>query len=190
LRRVPYHLLNAEPIPVWYVEEGHEPYFGDAPIMDLHQRLQPINGRCGIRFRGVPIDRLRAVVDNGVDVDPTDSPIFCDDEEKAFEYARPKSGIDGPGLMYALHSGYLERTFHALPADASPEKIAEVQSIYPHRYEDALGGLHFSRLADQNNIAYEMAYGYWIPGNARDALLAIFLRGRMDEVVEALGALA
>jgi hypothetical protein len=28
--------------------------------------------------------------------------------------------------------------------------------------------------------------GYWIPGNARDALLAIFLRGRMDAVIEAL----
>src|ERR1700746_1865642 len=145
--------------------------------MDLYRNLQPVNGRTPwIAFRGRPIDDLRSVFLNGVDVDPTDHPIFCDDAEKAFEYAKPKSGDDGPGLMYALHGGYLERSFCTLPADASPEQIAEVQTTYPHRYEDPYGELYFSRLADQKNTAYEMAYGYWVPGNARDALLAIFLR--------------
>jgi hypothetical protein len=189
-RRVTYRLLNADPVPIWYIEEGHKPDLTDEPIMALYRDLQRVNGRRWIAFRGVPIDRLRSVFFNGVDVDPTDGPIFCGDEEKAFEYARPKSGVNGPGLMYALHRGYLERTFQLLPADASPEKIAEVRKTYPHEYDDPHGGLYFSRLADQNNTAYEYAYGYWIPGSARDALLAIFLRGRMDEVMEALRAVA
>jgi hypothetical protein len=184
---VTYQLLSAERVPVWYVDEGCKPDLTDAPIMDLYRRLQPVNGRLGIRFRGVPIDRLRAVLDNGVDVDPTDNPIFCGDEEKAFEYARPRGDADGPGLMYALHSGYLERTFRSLPMAASPDEIAKVQATYPHRYEDTFG-LHFSRLAGQNNTAYEVAYGYWIPRNARDALVAIFLRGQKDAILETLTA--
>ncbi len=188
-RRMTYRLLNADPTPIWYIEEGHKPERTDEPIMALYRNLQPVNGREWVAFRGVPIDCLRSVFFNGVDVDPTDDPIFCDDAEKAFEYARPKSGVDGPGLMYALHGSYLKPSWRTLPADASPEQIAEVQITYPHRYENPLGDdLYFSRLAHQKNTAYEAAYGYWIPGNARDALLAIFLRGHTDEVIEALRA--
>ena len=65
-----------------------------------------------------------------------------------------------------------------------------MQRTYPYQHEDPRGGLRFSRLADQANPAYEDAYGYWIPGNARDALLAIFLFGQMSEVMEAVSALA
>jgi len=152
---VTYHLLNADSVPIWYIEEGHKPDPTDEPIMALYRDLQRVNGRSWIAFRGVPIDRLRSVFLNGVDVDPTDGPIFCSDEEKAFEYARPKSGVDGPGLMYALHGRYLERSFRTLPADASPEQIAEVQITYPYRFADPYGELYFSRLADQNNTVYE-----------------------------------
>jgi hypothetical protein len=187
---VTYHPLAAEPVPIWYIEDGHKPDLTDEPIMALHRDLQRVNGRRWIAFRGVPIDCLRSVFFNGVDVAPTDRPIFCGDEQKAFEYARPTSGVDGPGPMYALHSGYLERSFRTLPADASPEEIAQVQITYPYRYEDPYGGPHFSRLTAQYNTVYEAAYGYWIPGNARDALLAIFLRGQVDEVMEAWRDLA
>jgi hypothetical protein len=42
--------------------------------------------------------------------------------------------------------------------------------------------------AAEEDKAYEY-YGYWIPGNARDALLAIFLTGRMEEALEAWSTL-
>lgn len=73
-----------------------------------------------------------------------------------------------------------------VPADASPEDIAEVLKTYPNQYDSPHDGFYFSRLADQSNNANEYAYGYWIPGNAKDALLAIFLRGAVNEVMEAL----
>jgi len=41
----------------------------------------------------------------------------------------------------------------------------------------------------RTTLCMSAAYGYWIPGNARDALLAIFLRGHKDAVIEALRAL-
>lgn len=178
-----YHLLTEDPVPIWHLEEGHRPDFTDEPIVALDRR------QGWIAFRGVPIEHLGAVVATGVDKDPTDSTIFCADEDKAYEYARPRSGMDGPGLMYALRGGHLERSFRTLPADAPPEQVAEVQATYPHRYENLDGTRHFSRLADQANTAYEMAYGYWIPGDAREALLAIFLLGSRDAFAEALRTL-
>lgn len=186
LRRVTYQLLVNDPVSVWHVEEGHRPEFSDKPIMAIRRALEPVNGRKWVTYRGVPIDCFNAVVSNGVDTSPPDSPIFCAEEDKAYEYARPRSGCDGPGLMYALHGGYLERSFRTLPADAPAEQIAEVRMTYPHQYDNPNGGLYFSRLAGQTNIAYEMSYGYWIPGNARDALLAIFLVGQMDAITEVL----
>jgi hypothetical protein len=181
-------MLSADPVPIWYIEDGHKPSIGDEPILALYHALQPVNGKRWIAFRGKPIDRLGCVMANGVDVDPTDTPIFCAEEDKAYEYARPEWGGRGAGLMYALHGGYLERSFRMLPADASPEDIAEVRKIYPHQYDSPHDGFYFSRLADQSNTAYEYAYayGYWVPGDAKDALLAIFLRGTVNEVMEAL----
>jgi hypothetical protein len=155
--------------------------------MALEDELQPgPNGSMWIAFRGKPIECLRSVIPNGVDVDPTDRTIFCGDYDKAFEYTRPSSDFDGPGLIYALHGGYLERSHRVLPADASPEQIAEVRKTYPYEYPFPYDGLYFSRLVGQENTAYEFTFGYWVPGNARDALLAVFLIGRMDEVMEAL----
>jgi hypothetical protein len=187
-RCVTYRLLSAEPVPIWHIAQGHKPTCNDEPIMALYDSLPPFNGQEWVAFRGVPIDCFRSVFLTGVDTDPTDSTIFCAEEDKAYEYARPASGESGPGLMYALDGGCLERSFRTLPAGAPAEKIREVQQTYPHRYEDDNGDLRFSRLANQNNTAYEAAYGYWIPGNARDALLAIFLIGRLDEVKAALNA--
>jgi hypothetical protein len=39
-----------------------------------------------------------------------------------------------------------------------PSGIAEVQKTYPYKYDQPNGSLYFSRLADQNNTAYE-GYG-------------------------------
>jgi hypothetical protein len=46
--------------------------------------------------------------------------------------------------------------------------------------------LYFSRLAGQTNLAYETAYGYWIPGNARQALLAVFVIGPYERAATVL----
>jgi hypothetical protein len=185
-RPVSYTQLFKEPVPVWYVADGHTPSISDAPILELYTDKPRVNGKGWVAFRGVPIETFRAVAQNGVDVEPTDATIFCAEEDKAWEYAKPRSGSDGPGLMYALHGGYLERSFRELAGGTSPEAIAELQKTYPYRYDYPDGNLRLSRLANQNNPAYESAYGYWVPGNAREALLAIFVRGDLDEIVDAL----
>ena len=40
----------------------------------------------------------------------------------------------------------------------------------------------FTRFSDSAS-AYEIEYGYWIPGTAKDALLGVFLFGQEDEVM-------
>lgn len=185
-----YHLYEiGGSVPVWHIEGDRKPSEGDEPIVELWRNLQPVNDQSWITFRGKSLDRFSAVFRTGVDVTPTDDTIFCAELDKALEYAKPDYGQPGPGLIYALHGGCLERSFRVLPAEASPEEIAEVRRIYPHQYEGPFGQLRFSRLADQVNPAYQDAYGYWVPGNARDALLAIFILGQRSDVVDAITAL-
>lgn len=187
-------LIVEQPTPIWFIECENSFKVVDNPVADLLGDLavrlvidsRPAEGRHWVTFRGVPIERLRAVLENGVDVSPTDTTIFCADIEKAFEYGRPAWGQAGAGLVYALRGSCLERSFRVLPADASPGEIAEVQRTYPHRYDDPHGQLRFTRLTDQVNPAYEDAYGYWVPGNARDALLAVVLFGQNSEAVKAV----
>ena len=94
----------------------------------------------------------------------------------------------GAGLVDAMHGAYPARSFGMLPAGASAEAIAKVRKVYPNQYADSIGDLYFSRLANQVNTAYECAYGYWFPTNLRSALLAVFLRGPIKEILETLTA--
>jgi hypothetical protein len=59
--------------------------------------------------------------------------------------------------------------------------------MYPHQHTHA-GSLWFSRIEDTNPPVrqYEAAHGYWIPGNARDALVAIFRFVHPDQVEDFL----
>jgi hypothetical protein len=126
-------------------------------------------------FRGVPINRFLTVVTTGVDVQPADAPIYCSDFDKAWEYGG-SSHCFGPRMMFALDHNRLERTFRTLPLDATASELAETRETYPHQHEDHSDALWFSRI-DFYKPAYEIPYGYWIPGNAKDALMAVFLHG-------------
>jgi hypothetical protein len=138
-------------------------------------------------FRGVPPDRFLTVLATGVDVTPTDPPIYCADLEKAWEYGAT-SGSQGPRLIMALDSSKLERTFQTLPSGAMPDEIAAVRATYPHHHPEHPDGLWFSRI-DRFFPAYEIPYGYWIPGDARDALMAVFLVGDDDSWRQAVAVL-
>ncbi len=75
---------------------------------------------CG--FRGVSIDSLPAVLQQGIDVVPTNDVIFVDDLDKALEYG------GWPKVLLALRWSSLKCTFKHLPADSSKEKVEKVEN--------------------------------------------------------------
>ena len=78
-------LLLDKPVPLWWVDPGPEGIRAresDLPLFELTIDL----GIAGCAFRAVGVDRLRSVLENGIDVVPTDAPIYVDDISKAWEY--------------------------------------------------------------------------------------------------------
>lgn len=186
-------LLAQHPVHVWQIDTENEFKLSANPALSALEEWAtavmidsaPAEGAHWVTFRGVPLARLADVLRTGIDVTPTDAPIFCTDGvDKAFEYARPAVGETGPGLILALRGPHLERTFRDLDADASPAEIATARETYPHPAGNPGGRIRFSRLADQTTPGYEEAYGYWIPGNAREALIAVSVLGQGSEVDE------
>jgi len=118
--------------------------------------------------RGVSADRLSYVLRHGIDVDPTDAPIWVSSIDKAMEYG------GWPKLILVLDVTRLDRTFRE-PVDAVDR--ASLRRMFPTEVASEDGSQFWlSRLAATDRrlaSEYEVAYGRWIPGNARDALVAI-----------------
>jgi hypothetical protein len=171
-------LLMQTSVPFWLVDDGgSKPSIMDGWDADLYPQVDPTEFQNTPRplFRGVAPDRFFAVMTTGVDVDPTDAPIYCSDFDKAWEYGGT-SMSKGLRLVYALDSTKLERTFRTLRLDAAPSEIDEVRQTYPHQHVEHEGSLWFSRI-DRYFPGYEIPYAYWVPGNAKDALTVVFLLG-------------
>jgi hypothetical protein len=100
----------------------------------------------------------------------------------------PCCSVEWSSLMT---SRMLKRTFRTLPLDATASEIAEVRETYPHHHLEHPYCLWFSWI-DRYMPGYEIPYGYWVPGNAKDALMAVFLLGGelWREVIDALRRLA
>lgn len=164
-------------VPVWLVKDSTAVLTtAHADDRELYPHLD--DGQFKSRFpifRGVAPDHLLRVLTHGVDVEPTDAPIYCGDFGKAWEYGGT-SGGRGPRLIMALDQRQLLPSFHVLSSGASPEDIAAIRETYPYHHSEHPNALYFSR----NNTyfpGYEVPYGFWIPGTAGDALMAIFLVG-------------
>jgi hypothetical protein len=137
----------------------------------------------GCDFRGVSIDRLPNILKFGIDVEPTDSPIYVAEFDKAWEYG------EFPKVVMALASEHMEPTFRVLPVDVLEAEIEVLRRIYPNSYS-VDGQTWISRVSDPNPAArnYEAAYGRWIPGDPFDALRGIFVyvsAADLDQVLSA-----
>lgn len=119
-------MQTATCVPVWLVIAGDSrPSIGDGWDEQLYPRMKQFRPPL---FRGVPVTRLGAVLTTGVDVDPTDAPIYCSDFDKAWEYGGTSMG-EGLRLVYALDPRKVDRTFRTLPLSATASEIAEDLSI-------------------------------------------------------------
>jgi hypothetical protein len=112
---------------------------------------------------------LPYVLARGLDVAPTDAPIWVSYIDKAMEYG----GL--PKLLLVLDPMQLDRTFREIPVGDA--RRAALHKTFPTEIQSQDGSrLWLSRLAaDDRRLGpgYEEAYGHWIPGDAKQALIAI-----------------
>lgn len=131
-------------------------------------------------FRGVDSESLGRALRHGIDVEPTDSHWYGAHLEKALEY-----GGDYPAVLI-IDGNCIARPFRQIAADAPEEKHAAALawagsdgcSDNDHRW------VHYSRLpaADLNRgSGYETAYAWYIPGDAKEALLGVIECRRCEE---------
>jgi hypothetical protein len=128
-------------------------------------------GVIAVTCRGVGFDRLGVILENGCDVSPTHSPIFADDIEKAIEYG------GGAQVVQVFDNERLQRTFTEVSADTDPSEIQKLKDTY-QSWEISLDGkkIWFSMLPFEDGrraTPYEVAYGWFIPDNPLDALIAV-----------------
>jgi hypothetical protein len=130
-------------------------------------------------FRGVSLERLPTVLQQGIDIQPTTGVISADFPDKAFEYG------GWPKVLLALNPHSLRRTFREISADSPEDEIQRVRCEFPTIVKSVDGSnLWCTPLReDDPRIAtdYEIAYAHWIPGDAWTALKAIFIFIRPED---------
>lgn len=167
------------PVPVWHVvcDGGGSQQKPDIDIDGVLLQLaetHPLGSTfwcCD--FRGVALDRLDSVLRHGIDVWPTDQPIFVDCSDKAMAYG------GWPKLLLLLHPDQLRPTWHEVSATLDPSELNELRKTYPNQLVSTDGSklwlTRFNLDAPQAGTDYEMAYGRYIPGNPFDALAAMLV---------------
>lgn len=170
--------IPGERVPTWRFAPDDLPSEFDSPVSELTSVLA--SAGYWPLFRGVSIDRYPAIVNRGVDADPTDTAIFCtDDLFKALEYTMWPPG-QRAGAVMIFRGPLLLRSFKILPDTASVEETEAVRRDYPHFHDDGTTRW-WSRVQNSAAFGYEEAYGYWIPGDPFDALAAVLLVGDIAE---------
>ena len=81
-------------------------------------------GVVAVTCRGVVLDRPGAILENGCDVSPTDSPIFADFIDKAIEYGGPAQ------IVQVFDIEKLKRSFAEVSVQTDPNQIQELKKTY------------------------------------------------------------
>lgn len=141
--------------------------------------------------RGVAAQSLELVLKNGVDVQPTDSPIFASDHlSKALEY-----GCDADQVVMVFDRQKLSRTWVELDAGSSAEDISALRAKFPTRLDSTDGKIWLSKLNEHDGrlaTLYEIQYGFFVPEDPWKALICLiylsaaeieYSASRIDEIL-------
>lgn len=150
--------------------------------------LPPDDGHAAI-YRGCSVERLGAVLESGIDV-PDKAAFFASPyPDKGWEYPL---GRKVPTLL-VLDRDRAERSFRIQPADAGDTWIPDENAAYPNVYTDAEGAARIHTRFDDKHLPGcfrdENMYGFWIPGDARDALLDVVIGGPLSAITDLLRGL-
>lgn len=126
--------------------------------------------------RGTTADRLPNILAGGIDVRPTDAPIHAEiGGDKAAEY-----GCHEDQVIQFFDIDCLERSYKIVPASTPTAELEALKKTYPYVDDAAAGGdgLWLTRFVPDGNpsrAVYELAFGYFAPGDPRLALRCVLL---------------
>lgn len=158
--------------PVWLIDAPFDPY--TAPLSDIGIATTLLNSNFGCTFRAVPIERLPLVLKNGIDIEPTNGPIWVGDFAKAWEYG----GF--PKVVMALEWNRLGPSFVSTLRDGGQRSVEELKERYP--YVTEVGDELWFSLVENPNPGYEVPYGRQVLGSPHDALVAVIIFGATEDV--------
>lgn len=123
-------------------------------------------------FRGVDRASLERALRQGIDVVPTDAHWYGADLEKALEY-----GGDYPAILI-IDANKVERPFREIASDAPDDAHREASEWAKGQPMPSRDGrwLLYSRLPKEDSrrgSPYELQYSWYIPGEAREALIGV-----------------
>jgi hypothetical protein len=157
----------------------------DRPVFDYRQSLEKWMFGCVLDalelsganlelplFRGIDQSSLERALRYGIDVQPTNAHWYGDALEKALEY-----GGDYPAVLI-IAGRCVERPYRTLAVDASVEDhvAAKAWAVGDAMQSENGQWLRYSRLPindRQRGSPYETAYSWYIPGDAKIALLGV-----------------
>ena len=136
--------------------------------------------------RGTCYDNIQTVLNTGVDVVPSNSPIFCTPySDKAMEYGWDDRNNTNRIILLFYDSGKLERTFKEISSDTPKCEIEELIQLYPTiEYSRDGNRIWLSRLQKNDTrrtTDYEYQYAYWIPEDPFNALVWVLLLGSFSQ---------
>lgn len=181
-------VVPAEPMPVHHlVRDPFDLFFVDCPsaspavAKDLcYAQMKELERKyLHCIFRGVALDRFEAIARNYVDVEPTNAVIFADGLEKALEYG------DWPKVVLVLRREFVKSSFRYAPGTTSEADLEIIRRDYPTLVRLDDGSFWLSRMREDDRriaTAYESAYGWYIPGDPKEALAALLLCCRPEDL--------
>ncbi|MEZ4503022.1 MAG: hypothetical protein R3C39_10390 [Dehalococcoidia bacterium] len=131
-------------------------------------------------WHAASFDQMDAIASSGIEVRPTDSPIFVDrDLGKVLRYGGAKK------VVLVLDPSALVPTYREVPANLPQEELQALKRLFPTEMRSKDGNwLWLTRLPDgdpRRELPYERDYARWIPGDPFDALKAVLVVG-LDSV--------
>jgi hypothetical protein len=137
-------------------------------------------------YRGFAYTKLQTVLETGLDVPPQSAFFATGYADKAWEYPHL---IRDVVTMLVLDRSQAKRSFAVKPEGADDTWTAD-KTIYPNEYTYGETHVHtrFEVGVGWGTRCFtdESMYGFWVPGDARAALLGVVVGGPQSAVLELL----
>ena len=131
-----------------------------------------------LMYRSVSYEKWDYIKENGVDVSPIDSVIYCDSLDKASEYG------SWPKVIMGFDPNLLDRTYREVDSSVEETELQILLEKFPTKEASVDGAkLWLSRLDvhdPRRTSAYEIQYAKWIPEEPWKALKLIILADLND----------